>query len=74
MMTGRIELACASAGLSRADVARELGMSPSAVSQKFNGVIRFTLSDVTKIAEATHVSMDYLTGRSDVAAPMEVSR
>lgn len=64
-MTGRIELACASAGLSRADVARELGVSTSAVSQKFNGRIRFTLTDVAKIADACHVSLDYLTGRTD---------
>lgn len=51
----------------RADLARELSITPSAVTQKFNNG-RFTLRDVCSIADIFDVSVDYLLGRDEEAA------
>ena len=48
-----------------------LGVSEQAVSDKFHGRTNFTLKDMRKIADAFDVSLDYLTGRSDYAKPLE---
>lgn len=53
------------------DLAHELGVSEQAVSDKFHGRTNFTLKDMWKIADAFDVSLDYLTGRSDYAKPLE---
>ncbi len=53
------------------DLAHELGVSEQAVSDKFHGRTNFTLKDMRKIADAFDVSLDYLTGRSDYAKPLE---
>lgn len=50
----------------RADLARELSVTPSAVTQKFKND-RFTLRDVCSIADLFDVSVDYLLGRSEEA-------
>lgn len=50
----------------RADLARELRVTPSAVTQKFKGD-RFTLRDVCRVADIFDVSVDYLLGRSKEA-------
>ena len=50
----------------RADLARELSVTPSAVTQKFKGN-RFTLRDVCRVADIFDVSVDYLLGRSKEA-------
>lgn len=55
------------------DLAHELGVSEQAVSDKFHGRTNFTLKDMRKIADAFDVSLDYLTGRSDYAKPLEVA-
>lgn len=51
----------------RADLARELSVTPSAVTQKFKGD-RFTLRDVCRVADIFDVSVDYLLGRDEEAA------
>lgn len=48
----------------RADLARELSITPSAVTQKFKND-RFTLRDVCSIADIFDVSVDYLLGREE---------
>ena len=53
------------------DLAHELGVSEQAISDKFHGRTNFTLKDMLKIADAFDVSLDYLTGRSDYAKPLE---
>lgn len=53
------------------DLAHALGVSEQAVSDKFHGRTNFTLKDMRKIADAFDVSLDYLTGRSDYAKPLE---
>lgn len=53
------------------DLAHELGVSEQAISDKFHGRTNFTLKDMRKIADAFDVSLDYLTGRSDYAKPLE---
>lgn len=50
----------------RTELARELNVSPSAVTQKFKGD-RFTLRDVCRVADIFDVSTDYLLGRSEEA-------
>lgn len=50
----------------RADLARELSISPSAVTQKFKSD-RFTLRDVCRVADIFDVSVDWLLGRSEEA-------
>ena len=51
----------------RADLARELSITPSAVTQKFK-TDRFTLRDVCSIADIFEVSVDYVLGRDEEAA------
>lgn len=51
----------------RTDLARELSITPSAVTQKFKND-RFTLRDVCSIADIFDVSVDYLLGRDEEAA------
>ena len=53
------------------DLAEVLGVSEQAVSDKFHGRTNFPLKDMRKIADAFDVSLDYLTGRSDYAKPLE---
>ena len=50
-----------------------LGVSEQAVSDKFHGRTNFTPKDLSKLADAFDVSLDYLTGRSDYAKPLEVA-
>lgn len=50
----------------RSDLARELSVTPSAVTQKFKND-RFTLRDVCRVADIFDVSVDYLLGRSEEA-------
>lgn len=57
--------------LKQRDLAEVLGVSEQAVSDKFHGRTNFTLKDMRKIADAFDVSLDYLTGRSDYAKPLE---
>ena len=57
--------------LKQRDLAEVLGVSEQAVSDKFHGRTNFTLKDMRKIADAFDVSLDYLTGRSDYATPLE---
>lgn len=43
------------------------------MSQKIHGTIAFTVRDLSRIADYFDVSLDYLTGRSDCAKPLEVA-
>ncbi|QTB91973.1 helix-turn-helix transcriptional regulator [Bifidobacterium saguini] len=55
------------------ELASVLGVSEQAVSDKFHGRTNFTLRDLSRIADYFDVSLDYLTGRSDYAKPLEVA-
>lgn len=55
------------------ELADVLGVSEQAVSDKFHGRTNFTLRDLSRIADYFDVSLDYLTGRSDCAKPLEVA-
>ena len=50
--------------VSQSDLARELGMTRGAVSQKFKAK-RFTLRDISRIADYFDVSTDWLLGRTE---------
>ena len=54
--------------ITQRDLARELGVSEQAISDKFHGRSNFTLRDVSRIADFFDVSVDSLLGR----APLEV--
>lgn len=59
--------------LKQRDLAEVLGVSEQAVSDKFHGRTNFTLKDLSRIADAFDVSLDYLTGRSDFTKPLGVA-
>ncbi len=52
------------------DLARELGVSEQAISDKFHGRSNFTLRDVSRIADFFDVSTDFVIGR----APSEANQ
>lgn len=70
----RIDKICREHHFTRSELAAELGMTRSAVTQKFTGKTRFTLKDMSVIADLFDVSLDYLTGRTDTKQPMEVTK
>lgn len=55
------------------ELASILGISGPTMSQKIHGTIAFTVRDLSRIADYFDVSLDYLTGRSDCAKPLEVA-
>lgn len=55
-------------GMSRTDLARHLGCTPSLITQKMNGRTRFTLHDILKLSDLFHVSVDALLGRESMEA------
>lgn len=59
--------------LTQRELADSVGMSEQAMSSKLRGLKNFTLRDVSRIADYFDVSLDYLTGRSDYAKPLEVA-
>lgn len=63
----RIDSLMRSNRFKRSELARELSVTPSAVTQKFKGD-RFTLRDVCRVADIFDVSVDYLLGRDEEAA------
>lgn len=44
------------------------------MSNKLRGLKNFTLRDLSRIADYFDVSLDYLTGRTDHAKPLEVAQ
>ena len=61
-VAARIAAAMKSAGLSRAELARRVGVSPAAASQWCLGTSTPTVDNLTKIAAALGVSLDELAG------------
>lgn len=59
--------------LTQRELADSVGMSEQAMSNKLQGLKNFTLRDMSRIADYFDVSLDYLTGRSDYAKPLEVA-
>lgn len=59
--------------LTQRELADSVGMSEQAMSNKLRGLKNFTLRDISRIADYFDVSLDYLTGRSDYAKPLEVA-
>jgi len=53
-------------GMSRTDLSRHLGCTPSLITQKMNGRTRFTLHDVLKLSDLFHISVDALLGRESM--------
>ena len=54
--------------MSRTDLAHEMGCTPSLITQKMKGRIRFTLVDVLELSDLFHVSVDALLGRESMEA------
>lgn len=59
--------------MTQRELAESVGMSEQAMSNKLRGLKNFTLRDVCRMASDLDVSLDYLTGRSDYAKPLEVA-
>lgn len=59
--------------MTQRELAESVGMSEQAMSNKLRGLKNFTLRDVSRMASYLDVSLDYLTGRSDYAKPLEVA-
>lgn len=59
--------------MTQRELAESVGMSEQAMSNKLRGLKNFTLRDVSRMASDLDVSLDYLTGRSDYAKPLEVA-
>lgn len=53
-------------------IAKIIGKAPCTVSQKMADISTFTVNDLVRIADFFGVSLDYLTGRSEHAKPLEV--
>lgn len=70
----RVDMVLRNAHFSRSALAEELGVTRSAVTQKFTGKAQFTLRDLSRIADFFDVSVDFLLGRSDYAKPLEVAQ
>ncbi|OZG62671.1 transcriptional regulator [Bifidobacterium lemurum] len=64
-----VDLLCRENNVSRAELARELHITRSAMSQKMTGRTVFTLHQIRKIADYFGVSVDSLLGRE----PLEVA-
>ena len=64
-----VALLCKNRDVTQHDLAKFLGITPSAVSQKILGKSTFTLSQIHRIADYFDVSVDALLGRE----PLEVS-
>ncbi|MBT1164010.1 helix-turn-helix domain-containing protein [Bifidobacterium felsineum] len=54
------------------ELAAGIKMPEQTLSNKMHGARPFTLRDLSRIADYFDVSLDYLTGRSDYAKPLEV--
>ncbi|PWG65019.1 XRE family transcriptional regulator [Bifidobacterium callitrichidarum] len=54
------------------DTASAIGISPQLLGNKLHGRANYTLRDLSRLADYFDVSIDYLTGRSDIKQPMEV--
>lgn len=52
-------------GLKQKDVALAIGVSQQLLSAKLHDKSVFSVKDLTALADFFHVSVDYLTGRSD---------
>ena len=59
--------------MTQRELAKSVGMSEQAMSNKLHGLKNFTLRDVFRMASDLDVSLDYLTGRSDYTKPLEVA-
>ncbi|PLS24357.1 DNA-binding protein [Bifidobacterium imperatoris] len=59
--------------ITQRSLAQEMGISFQLLNAKLHGRSNFTLRDLSRIADYFDVSLDYLTGRSDYAKPLEVA-
>lgn len=53
-------------------LAQSIGISFQLLNAKLHGRANYTSRDLVRIADFFDVSLDYLTGRSDYAKPLEV--
>ncbi|WP_093959866.1 helix-turn-helix domain-containing protein [Bifidobacterium vansinderenii] len=65
VVSKRIDVLLHDTNTSRTSLARLLGVTRSAVTQKFKTGSSFSAEDLAKIADFFGVSTDYLYGRSD---------
>lgn len=62
--TKRIASVMKENGVKKADLARALEITSSAITQKFQAQ-RFTLRDISRIADCFDISTDWLLGRTE---------
>ena len=58
-------------GMEQKDVARALGVNPSAVTRWESGEKRPELNNLVRLADLFGVSVDYILGRTEVRKPAE---
>lgn len=57
--------------LSQARIARALGLSSTAMSNRVTGLMEFRLSEVPALADALGVSMEFMLGMTDERSPRQ---
>lgn len=70
----RVRDVIAELGVSQREFARRIVMDPSKLSRSLNGTRRFTLAEVTRIADAGRVDLGRLLGTGDVPVSEERDR
>lgn len=64
----RVRKLLAENGASQSDLARDLNVTRSLISQKMHGTTSFTIRDLGMIADRFNVSIDWLLGRERTEA------
>lgn len=57
----RVRAAISRAGINHSEVARSIGLEPSKLSKSLSGTRKFRIEEITRIAELTDVTTDWLT-------------
>ncbi|MGN6034384.1 helix-turn-helix domain-containing protein [Brevibacterium casei] len=57
----RVRAAIRRAGINHSEVARSIGLEPSKLSKSLAGTRKFRVEEITRIAELTDVTTDWLT-------------
>ena len=71
MLTKRLKMLRAEAGLTQGELANKIGVSAGKVSHLENGVREPNLRDLHEISKFFKVSIDYLLGNSQTRVPYE---
>ena len=68
----RIFLLAKSNGIQQKELAKMIGVQPSAISDWKSGRIRPSVEDICKLADIFDVETDYLLGRTDIKDPVYI--